>query len=251
MYIDGELTHEAFGSPPTSTGDVSTAVQELGTLRVGAQTLDEIYARVVHLAAGVIPGAEGVSITLLHEGQGRTAAATDPLAQDFDDAQYENGEGPCLHSARSGDTVVIEDIGDDQRWPFFARQAEEDGARSSLSVALPLHEGTGGAFNIYARKRKAFHQDSREIAEYLAVFAAAALTNASLYDGAVRLSGQLEEALHSRAVIEQAKGIIMGGRRCSDDEAFQILVKLSQDSNRKLRDVAAALVQEAAPSAAR
>lgn len=250
MYMDGELAPEAdaFGPPPTTIRDVLAVVQELSTLVVGEQTLDEVYARVAQLAKGVVPGAEGVSITMLNEGRDRTAAATDALAQDFENLQYENGAGPCLHSARSGETVVIDNVGEDERWPVFARQAEEDGVRSSLSVALPLHNGTGGAVNVYSRRCAAFDEASREVSEYLAGYAAAALTNASLYDAAMRLAGQLEEAIVSRAVIEQAKGIIMGGRRCSEDEALQILAQLSQDTNRQLRNVAAALVEQAAPS---
>jgi AmiR/NasT family two-component response regulator len=73
-----------------------------------------------------------------------------------------------------------------------------------------------------------------------------ALANAHLYDSTATLARHMQTAMESRAVIEQAKGIVMGERRCTAEEAFAVLVKVSQDSNRKLRDVAAALVERAA-----
>jgi AmiR/NasT family two-component response regulator len=72
-----------------------------------------------------------------------------------------------------------------------------------------------------------------------------ALANAHLYDTTATLAQQMRATLESRAIIEQAKGIIMGQRRCTAEEAFALLSKVSQDSNCKLRDVASALVAEA------
>jgi AmiR/NasT family two-component response regulator len=83
------------------------------------------------------------------------------------------------------------------------------------------------------------------LAQTFAGYAAVALANAHLYDTQASLAQHMQAAMENRAVIEQAKGIIMGDRRCSPDEAFQILAKLSQDTNRKLRDVATALVANA------
>lgn len=248
MYLDGPSPPAASGSAPRAIPmeQLYTAVRELGTLVVGEVPLAQIYARVAQLAKCVIPGADAVSVTLVKDGKGVTAAATDQVAQDYDDRQYENGAGPCLHAAQTGETVSIPDLRRGSRWPQLTRPMEDCEARSSLSVALPLHEGSAGAFNIYALHRGAFGEDSREIAEYLAEYAAAVLSNASLYDAATRLSTQLHEAILSRATIEQAKGIIMGERRCTADEAFAVLAKVSQDANRKLKHVAAALVEQAA-----
>ncbi len=119
------------------------------------------------------------------------------------------------------------------------------GCHSSLSIGLPVQEQVAGALNVYAAKPHAFDDDAIGVAETFAGYAAVALSNAHLYDTTARLAQHLQRAMESRAVIEQAKGVIMAGRRCGPDEAFRILVKLSQDSNRKLRDVAAALVARA------
>ena len=103
-----------------------------------------------------------------------------------------------------------------------------------------------GALNVYATKPDNFDQDAIILAQTFAGYAAVALANAHLYDVTATLAQHMQAAMANRAVIEQAKGIIMGDRRCTADEAFRILSKLSQDSNRKLRDVAAALVARAA-----
>jgi AmiR/NasT family two-component response regulator len=108
-----------------------------------------------------------------------------------------------------------------------------------------VHEAVTGALNVYATKPDAFDDDAIMIAQTFAGYAAVALANAHLYDTQATLAQHMQAAMEHRAVIEQAKGIIMAERRCTPDEAFQILTKLSQDTNRKLRDVATALVANA------
>jgi AmiR/NasT family two-component response regulator len=110
---------------------------------------------------------------------------------------------------------------------------------------LPVHEAVSGALNVYATKPQAFDEDAIIIAQTFAGYAAVALANAHVYDATATLAQHLQAAMVSRAVIEQAKGVIMGERHCSADEAFRILTKLSQDTNRKVREVAAAVVARA------
>jgi AmiR/NasT family two-component response regulator len=99
-----------------------------------------------------------------------------------------------------------------------------------------------GALNIYGQEPAAFDDDTVLLAQTFAGYAAVALANAHLYHSTASLAQHMQAAMESRAVIEQAKGIIIGERRCTADEAFAVLTKVSQDSNRKVRDVAAALV---------
>jgi transcriptional regulator with GAF, ATPase, and Fis domain len=131
------------------------------------------------------------------------------------------------------------------RWPQWSRRAYEAGAHSSLAIGLPLQEGVSGALNIYGAHAHAFDPEAIALAQTFARYAAVALGNAHLYDSTATLAEHMRTAMTSRAVIEQAKGIIMGQQRCDADQAFAILTKVSQDSNRKLRDVAAALVARA------
>lgn len=225
--------------------DPMAAVLELGRIVLGETPLAEVFARVAEVAKRTVPGADEVSVTLVRGDTAHTAAATGELAVELDAHQYEEGLGPCLLAARTGRTMLIADVAEESRWPRFAEQAAKAGARCTLSVALPLRENTTGAFNIYSRSTKGLDEHSQEVAEHLAGYAAVAMTNASLYNATARLAEQMEQAMASRAVIEQAKGIVMGERRCTEDEAFGILAKVSQDANRKLRDVAAALVEQA------
>ncbi|MEH0935469.1 ANTAR domain-containing protein [Micromonospora sp. CPCC 205543] len=132
------------------------------------------------------------------------------------------------------------------RWPDWAKRGREAGVGSSVSIGLPMQEAVVGALNVYAGTPKAFDDDTIAVLETFAAYAAVALANAQLYDSTATLARQMQEAMANRAVIEQAKGIIMGERRCSPAEAFAVLAKVSQDSNRKVRDVAQALVDRAA-----
>jgi GAF domain-containing protein len=114
----------------------------------------------------------------------------------------------------------------------------------SLSIGLPVERLVTGALNIYATEPAAFNDDTITLAHKFVGYAAIALANAHLYDTTATLAQQLQTAMDSRAVIEQAKGIIMAAHRCTADEAFTILSRSSQDSNRKLRDVATSIVQQ-------
>jgi AmiR/NasT family two-component response regulator len=114
--------------------------------------------------------------------------------------------------------------------------------RSSLSVGMPVQERVTGALNLYATAADAFDEEATLVAQTFSGYAAVAMANAHLYDATATLAQHLQAAMENRAVIEQAKGIIMAERRCTPDEAFAILSKLSQDTNRKVRDVATTLV---------
>jgi GAF domain-containing protein len=134
----------------------------------------------------------------------------------------------------------------ENRWPDWTPRALEAGVNSTLSIGLPIDQQVSGALNIYATEPEAFDDEAVGVAQTFARYAAVALANAHLYDATTTLAEHMRIAMESRAVIEQAKGIIMGDRRCTADEAFRILAKLSQETNRKLRDVAGAIVAQAA-----
>jgi GAF domain-containing protein len=223
----------------------SEAFAELGGIRLADIDIDALLDKIAQLAKRTIPGASEVSVTLLHGNQPQTAAFTGELARALDEKQYECGYGPCLAAADSTSSLIVPDTGSEQRWPVWARAAAQAGAHSSLSVGLPVHEHVTGALNIYATTMNAFDDDAVDIAQTFAGFAAVGLANAYLYESQVTLAGHMQKAMDSRAVIEQAKGIIMGERRCTSEQAFAILTKLSQNTNRKVRDVASALVENA------
>jgi GAF domain-containing protein len=223
----------------------SEAFAELGRIRLASTDIGSILDKIAELAQRAIPGADEVSVTLMRGNGAHTAAFTGELALACDERQYERGHGPCLDAASTAATLLIDDMERETRWPDYTPGAAAAGALSSLSIGMPVHESAAGALNIYATKPDAFDDDAIVLAQTFAGYAAVALANAHLYDTQATLAQQMQAAMESRAVIEQAKGIIMGERHCGPDEAFRILSKLSQDTNRKLRDVAAAIVASA------
>ncbi|MEV4279673.1 GAF and ANTAR domain-containing protein [Actinoplanes xinjiangensis] len=222
--------------------DPAEAFAELGRIKLAETDLEGVLDRIAVLAQRTIPGAGEVSVTLVRNAGAHTAVFTAESARALDESQYKAGYGPCLDAAATATTFSLPDMAQESRWPEFARRAADAGFPCSLSVGLPVHTDVTGALNIYATEVRALDEDAIELAQAFAGYAAVALANAHLYDTNASLAQHLQAAMQSRAVIEQAKGILMGGRRCSAEEAFMILTRLSQDTNRKLRDVAAALV---------
>jgi GAF domain-containing protein len=225
--------------------DTTDAFAELGRIRFSETDLTTVLATVADLARQTIAGADDVSVTLVGAGGAHTAAFTGPRAVTVDEWQYQQGHGPCLAAAVANITVTVPDMAGESRWPDWANRAIDAGVHSSMSIGLPLHDSVSGAFNVYAAKPHAFGDEAVILAETFAGYAAVAMANAHLYDSTVTLARHTQAAMDSRAVIEQAKGMIMAERRCTADEAFAVLAWISQDTNRKLRDVAAALVASA------
>jgi GAF domain-containing protein len=225
--------------------DPTAAFAQLGRINLAQRDLHGVLTEVADLARRTVPGADEVSVTLVRGRAAETAAYTGHLALVLDEWQYQRGVGPCLEAAAGHATVSVPELATDSRWPGWAEHAVAAGARSSLSVGLPIEDQVDAALNLYGKLEAAFDEESVQLAESFAGYAAVALANANLYAVTARLAQQLQTAMVSRAVIEQAKGIVMGRRRCTAEEAFAVLTKVSQDTNRKLRDVAATLVAQA------
>jgi GAF domain-containing protein len=232
----------------TSLPGPHAAFAELAQLKLGDGDLQDVLARIAELARQTLPAAADASVTLVEPDRAYTVAFTGPLALNLDETQYENDCGPCLEVAQSSGTVAIADMAAETRWPRFARQALADGVRSSLSVALPMQEAVMGALNIYATRAGAFDGDAVVVARAFAGYAAVAIANARLYETTATLAEDMRRAMETRAVIEQAKGILIAQQHCTPERAFELLTRLSQATHRKLRDCAADLVARTAES---
>lgn len=225
----------------SSTG-AARALEQLGSLALREHSMETLLQRVVELVALVLPGDTEASISLLVGDKPTTAVFTGRLALDCDESQYGRGYGPCLHAASSGEVTEVPDTRSDPRWPDYMRKASDLGALSSLSVPLPLSEGVAGALNIYSRRPGAFDADSRAAAARFVPYAAVAVSNMGDYQDARDMADHLGAALESRATIDQAKGILMERYKLTADNAFQVMVRLSMQSNVKLRSIAENLV---------
>lgn len=211
-----------------------------------------VLARVVAASLTQIDGAEHAGITELTRNGVTTPVATDDLVHQIDQQQYTIGEGPCLSAALEGQhTVCVDDLRTDTRWPQFSAAVTSLGVRSMLSFQLytgaetssgPVRRGSGasggsnrieviGALNIYAGSAAAFTDESVHNGTLLAAHAAVAAAAADT-------TNNLRIALQSRDMIGQAKGILMERFKLTPEQAFDLLITASQNTNRKLRDLA-------------
>jgi GAF domain-containing protein len=225
--------------------NAAEAVERLGRLSLRELSMESLLQEVAGLSKMVMPGNPETSVLLLVKDQPTTVVSTGQLAVDLDERQYERGHGPCLHAARTGELTGIADTRTEGRWQDYTRHAAERGNLSSLSIPLTINadEQVSGALNIYAREPDAFDADSRTAAIGFAPYAAIAVANMHAYESARNMADNLQLALESRALIDQAKGILMERHKLSADQAFQVLAQASMHSNRKLRDIADHLVR--------
>jgi hypothetical protein len=224
--------------------------------------LEDMLQRVVLLACHTVTHADAVSITV-PDGDGfRTTNAVGEEAEAIDQAQYDGNGGPCLEAFRSARQVQALVNGHDGRdgrgsdgnggsggsggngrdWSRFEERARDFGVAAVLSTPLVQSSGEAlGALNMYSRDG-GFSEDDTHTAEIIANHATLLLASVVALVGANHLNEQLRQALASREVIGEAKGIIMERQNCTRDEAFDILRRASQRENRKLRDLAEELV---------
>jgi GAF domain-containing protein len=222
------------------------AVASLTRYFVGNQTLGETLHQVADLTTQAVPAADHVGITMLVDGKLKTSVFTHPEVPEIDQAQYRTGDGPCVDAYRSGVPYIIESTRQPGRWQEFRDSAERHGVLSTLSLPLLTHDGPIGALNLYSEVEGAFDEEQQRAAELFATQAAFVLANAQAYWDARSLSENLTQAMESRAVIEQAKGIIMSTTRCDPEAAWELLKSQSQAQNVKVRDLAIELVRNTA-----
>jgi GAF domain-containing protein len=223
---------------------LAQSLKVLSSFFVGDASMIGTLTRVSELARDSIATVDFVGLTMIVNDKPATAVFTDPESPEIDQTQYRTGRGPCLEAFKTGEIRMITSTRDETRWPEFATACLQHGIMSTLS--LPLANGSDhfGAMNMYANTEAAFDPTVIDSTALFADQASIVLANAAAYWDARTLSEHLQESIESRAVIEQAKGIIMGSMRCTADEAFGHLVKQSQHTNTKVRDVAQNIVND-------
>lgn len=230
------------------SADVSSALSELARISATAP-VGTVAAELAALALNALPAVAVCLAVVERERVLHLEITGGAPAFVLDERQYPPGFGPCLDAARDGQVVIIDDttVG---KYEQFGELIHRHGVRRVVSLPLPLPSPTArtrlGSLTIYGgevRLRPGAHGDGQ--ARVLASAASVVLADALRYNAAVLTAQQLEQAMRSRAAIEQAKGMIMFRDRCSADEAFAWLSSLSSTSNRKLRDIATMMVHEA------
>jgi hypothetical protein len=179
------------------------------------------------------------------DGRPTTAVYTDPDSPAIDAAQYRDGKGPCLDAWRHNAVFRVDRVEDCAgEYPGFAAACLEHRVLSTLSLPMSAGEVAVGAVNLYSRRPVGFGEDDESVGCDLAAAGGAVLANVSAYWTAFELGQHLNEAMVSRAVIEQAKGMLMATTPgVSADDAFDMLRRASQRENVKLREVARRIVE--------
>lgn len=230
--------------------DLQVGLGGLAAMVTAARSLDSSLAEVAGFAARAIPGAEGAGVTVVRGPGGQPPvqawAAMVDFVQAIDHLQYEQlGEGPCITCMQTRRAVVSGSLGSDGRWRRFGAQVARMGVHSGLSLPLLIEERVVGAINSYARGRDAFTEHAVVLGTHFANAAAVSVYNMQVLAQARETTERLQRALRTRAVIDQAIGILRSRSGGSADDAFARLRQLSQSENVRLALVAQRLVDEA------
>jgi GAF domain-containing protein len=231
-----------------------TSLADLAGLVTEGKSLDENLTRIATFAAGAVPNADGAGVSLVRPTanghQLDAAAVSHAFVGEIDRIQHVTlDEGPGVTAALESRTVRSGSLDGDSQWPRFGPRVGRLGVHSVLSLPLVLPERSVGAINVYARRKDAFDDRAVEHGELFAAPAAVAVHNAQVLARALELTQQLQIALESRPIVDQAIGLLRGRSGLSVEAAMDELRALSRDDGRKLVDVARDLLDEAVAAA--
>jgi transcriptional regulator with GAF, ATPase, and Fis domain len=201
------------------------------------ESTEHTLREIVAIAARTVAGAEHAGATLLRRRtRSESPAFSDELVRMVDEAQRETGEGPSFDAMRGQRSLHVADLASEERWPRFAPRARKLGIESMVCCWLGGEGRPPGVLNLYASAAGAFDGQGANMAHACAAHATAALSRITLIES-------LGTAVRSRQVIGEATGILMERHGMSSQDAFVVLKKASQESNVKLREIAALLVE--------
>jgi len=239
-----ESPQRSLTQPAASDSDqLVTVYTELTSLLLQSPDVVGFLQQLAELASAVVVPPASCGVTLRRGTEVSTVAATGELAEHADELQYGVGQGPCLQAMRTAEVVHVPDLATDERWSAYRSHAVAQGVRSSLSLPLVVDRTGIGALNVYSDGPH--HFTAQEIAQTgaFARQASTLLTVVMRQAQATEVSEQLQQALVSRAVIDQAMGVVMAQQRCTATEAFAVLRQASQHRNIKMATVAAELIE--------
>ncbi|WP_433005603.1 GAF and ANTAR domain-containing protein [Kribbella sp. CA-294648] len=237
--VDQDSTERAEPSKLALDGTANEPAATFARLAVefhDSDGVEETVEAVVEFALDAL-GCSYAGVALAVRGQPEVPAATDPVVAEIFQFQMAAGDGPLVASMRDHSTLLIRDTTAEQRWPDWAAKVLSLGVRSVLDVPLATGNGTVGVLGLYSTERDGFSTDDEAIAHILARHASVAVATA-------RQEESLARAVDARKLVGQAMGILMERFDIDGDHAFEVLKRHSQDTNTKLRDVAAQLIAD-------
>lgn len=228
-----------------SVTDLSSALANAIRTIDAARDIETALQAITESAVISLPGVQHAGISLLRKSGIETRGATSELPRQLDDLQFKFQEGPCYDAMLEGtpDVLVSNDIRHDQRWPQYVPEAVKLELKAQLGVRLFNADGVHGALNLYSTEGDTIPDETVDMATLYAA-------NAAVVLGRVLLEENLRAAMATRTVIGVATGLVMGRYGVTQEQAFQYLTRISQDTNTKLRVVAEQVVDGAADLAA-
>ena len=223
--------------------EVANDLRAVAAMPANADVVDAALRLVVALVCATVAGTDGASVTLRRHGRLATVAASDQTILDMDAVQYATGEGPCLDATAAGRWFHAESLDEETRWPTFTPRARALGISAILSSPLLAQDRPVGAINIYSRTATAFAASEQKLAGVFANEASNILTEAGAHVTDDQLTGRLQGALRTREIIAEAQGVIMEREDIGDKEAFDVMRRSSQSSNKPLSQGAMDVVE--------
>jgi hypothetical protein len=224
---------------------VETFVELADTMVTGYDVVDLLHRLVTRCARTLNVAGVGILIPDA-DGTLEVVASTSERSQLISLLQLSEEQGPCLDAYHSGEQVTVSDIaGIRERWPRFASAAGELGYRWMHAIPLRLREDVIGSLNLFGDQPGALTPDDAMAARGLADIATIGILHERAFREADLARHQLQHALDSRVVIEQAKGILSHIHNIDMDAAFQLLRQRARSSQRKLSDVARQVIEDA------
>ena len=227
----------------TMTREFADRVADVAQLLEGDEVPDDALHRLTALAAGLVPGGTAAAVTIAMASGALTFAASDPRLEELHRLQIDDDGGPVVETLRHNEPRRVDDTVAECRWPAFCRAAAAAGFASCLVLPLRTDRQPAGAVALYGQQPNVFRGATHDIALLVAAQGGTAVHNAALYGTCRRMVESLHAGLESRAVIEQAKGVLHAELGVSPEEAFRLLSRYSQNTNQRVRKISAGLVQ--------
>lgn len=230
-----------------SSADVRQAMEQLGELRFGSMPVEDAMEQIVRTTHAIFD-VDGAGLMLADSEQHlRSVAVSDDRFRHLEDLQLRHDEGPFIAAYEDKRLVCVEDLVGDQRWPHFSPAAVEHGVRAVLASPIPYNQQAIGVVGVVSKDTRPWSPEG-ELA-LLAFTDLAALLIASMLraEQHSELAAQLQGALDSRVVVEQAKGVLIGQQRVSARQAHQQLRDQARRERRKLTSVAADIIRATNP----
>ena len=221
----------------------AAAMTELQTLLLTTPAVDDFVEGVALAAARHVGAATSATITLRRDRRPTLVAASDPRAARCDEVEYAADDGPCLTAIDVGHVVHVPDVADEARWPQWRAAAQANGYGSAAALPREVRPGVHIALNLYATSPHAWDDAALVVAEMYADEIARAVELFLRSADQAELNADLRAALESRAVIDQAIGVVMAENRCAASEAMAILRSAARHRQTKLREVASAVIE--------